>query len=277
MEGKIFDYDSYKQYLREIIQHKSKEGRGFQQKLAKTAQCQPAYITRILSDKAHLSLEQADRLNSFLGHTEEETRFFLFLVQYERAGTHTLRRFIYKDLEDMRKKRLSVTERFKKIGTLNRHAQTIYYSSWYYGAMHALVSIPKFQTKEAIAKALSLSLGRVSEILNFLVSCRILKQEGALYKVGEKRFHLDINSPMISKHHMNWRLKAIQSFEQNSFRDDLHYSSVGSISEKDFVRIKSLFMKSIEDSKKIISGSSEEKVFCCSVDFFDLLDQDHPS
>ena len=111
---------------------------------------------------------------------------------------------------------------------------------------------------------------RTGEILEFLVSLGLAIQKGNHYEVGASRVHLGGDSPMISKHHINWRLQAIQSLERENREVDLHYSSVISISKEDTLKIKSLLVDSIEKTKAVIKESKEEELHSFCLDFFKI-------
>jgi len=53
-----------------------------------------AFVSQILNEVSIFSLEQAEGLNSLLGHSADESDFFLLLVQCGRAGTHALRKLV---------------------------------------------------------------------------------------------------------------------------------------------------------------------------------------
>lgn len=74
---------------------------------------------------------------------------------------------------------------------------------------------------------------------------------------------------MISKHHANWRIKAMHAIDLRREKD-LHYSSVITMAEKDAYNVKSVMVKAIEEIRSIVKDSPEEKMFCYTLDFFDL-------
>lgn len=66
---KIFTYEKYTHYLKDLFLTKKKEGLvGLGQKLATAINCHPSLVSQILKGNAHLSLEQsvgvAEYLNS---------------------------------------------------------------------------------------------------------------------------------------------------------------------------------------------------------------------
>lgn len=263
----LFDYLDYKTYLAEFIRTQPMKGRGFKAKLAQAMKCQSAYLSRVLNGNAHLSLEQAQMASMLIGHTKEEQKFFLLLVLHTRAGTRELRDEFHQQIEQTLQQRLNLKNRFNVKKTLSREDQMTYYSAWYYSAIHFLLTISEYQTREAIAQRLKLPLKKVSSILDFLVSIGLAAREGNHFKTGVSRIHLENDSPMISKHHSNWRMKAIQSVDQEEI-DEMHYSAVVTIAKKDAVKIKSALIEAVERVRLMVKESKEEELFCYNVDFF---------
>lgn len=270
MEKEIFDYTDYRAFLLAWIQSRPKQGRGVRVALAQALSCPVSHISQVLSGISHLSFEQAEDANEFLGHTRPQAEYFQLLVQLARAGTAKLRARIETQIREVREKRLILKDRLEVKKSLSKEDQAQFYSTWIYAAVHILITIEQYQTKDAIAKYLGLSLKRVSETLDFLVSLGLAVEERGRFKTGSARVHLGSDSPMISKHHANWRLQAIRSLESEDFSEALHYSSVVSISKADFIQIKSLLVKAIESSKAIIRDSKEEELYSFCLDFFQV-------
>lgn len=269
MKTSIFEYKDYKKYLRDVIRGKPNEGRGVKSALAVALSCQNAYISRVIDGDAHFSMEQAQKVNGFLPHSKEEGRFFLLLILYNRAGSHDLKRELAEQINESLEKRLILKDRLDVKKTLSRTDQAIYYSSWYYTAIHFIVMIPGIQTKEEIGRHLGLSPKTVAMALEFLESVGLVKAKGNRYQTGITRLHLEGDSPMISKHHTNWRVRAIRAVEQQN-NDELHYSSVITVSKDDAYKVKSIMVKAIEEIRAVVKDSKEERLCCYLLDFFDL-------
>src|SRR5688572_17797436 len=99
MDVSVFDHRDYKRFLNEVQRKQPRKGHGFRSKMATAIGCQVSYVSQVLSGPGHFNLEQADRINLFLGRTGDEARYFLFLVELARAGTPTLRAHFRRELE----------------------------------------------------------------------------------------------------------------------------------------------------------------------------------
>jgi uncharacterized protein (TIGR02147 family) len=267
MKLTIFDFVNYKAYLLDWIQSQPSRGHGIRRGIASSIGCQTAFVSQILKGDAHLSLEQADKLNVFLGHAQEEARFFLLLVQLTRAGTESLRSHFRIQMSEILEKRTQLRERLAVTNEISKEDRSIFFSSWSFAAAHVLLSIPGFQTRSALAQALSLSPKKVGNILDFLVSRGLAMQKGDQFTVGKVHIHLGNDSPMIAKHHMNWRVKALQSLDQE-IPGEMHYSSVVSIAKSDAEKLHRLLVDSVAAARELVASSKEEELFAVCVDFF---------
>jgi uncharacterized protein (TIGR02147 family) len=264
----VFDFMDYKAYIQAWIATRPSRGRGEKGRIADAISCHSTYISQVLQGSAHLSLEQASSLNDYIGHNLQESRFFLLLLNRERAGNRSLKRHFELQIQEILEARTALRNRVEVKRTLDEKDQTTYYSSWIYAAVHMLVSMPDFQSKEALANQLQVPPQKISEVLSFLISAGLVQESGGRMRAGNATIHLGDNSPLISKHHTNWRLKAIQSMDIPHLHD-LHYSSVGTINEKDLPKIRSILVKAIEEIRSVVKASApEDTLFCYDLDLF---------
>lgn len=264
----LFDFEDYKKFLNAKLDDLDEGGRGSRARMSRSIGCQTAYTAQVLRGSSHFSLEQAEAINDFLGHTEDQGLYFLLLVQVAKAGSPRLRQRFQKQIQEIHQNRQLLKNRLQVKEHMAEHHQLIYYSHWIYGAVHALVSIPGFQTPERISERFGISIRQASETLQFLIEVGLLEQNGKNgIKIGKGQIHLGADSPLISKHHLNWRLQAMQAIEKEGQRG-LHYSSVVSISKKDEKVIREKIVEVLREIKDVIRESKEEEVYSLNLDLF---------
>lgn len=263
----IFEYEEYRDFLTD---HLSSQGKGAKLRLAEILTCQPGYISQILAGTANMSPEQAEKFTSEMGWSSPMTQYFLLLVAHARAGTTGLKKHLAGELSRHRGEAQVLKNRFKPEKVLSVEDQATFYSSWHYGAVHVSVSIPGCESETGLAKYLDLPLKRVNEITQFLLRVGLIKQDaGDRLVIGNTQIYIGADSPLISKHHTNWRLRAIEA--QDRYKENhLHYSSVVSISEKDIHRVRELMATAIEKIRAIIRESKDEKCFSYAMDLFEV-------
>ncbi|MGE3263298.1 MAG: TIGR02147 family protein [Bacteriovoracia bacterium] len=263
-----FAYLDYRNYLKDRLPVTGTT-RGQRSKLAAALGLQTAFVSRVLHGEAEFSLEHAMTINRFLGHTEGESEFFVLLIQWGRAGTAELKAYWKRKLDAILEQRQIVAERIQIKETLNSEDQMTYYSAWYFSAVHIMLMVPRWQTASALAEYLQLPLAQVNRVLEFLVGVSLAKEEAGKFTIGKNRIHLGKNSPILPRHHSNWRMRGMQSMERFS-GEDLFYSGPISLSEADAKKIREMLLSFLEQKEKLIEPSPEETVFCLGIDYFRL-------
>lgn len=267
MEKSVFDFQTYKAFINAWILQQPSGGHGMKSVIAQRTDCNPAYVTQVLKGNADFSLEQIEKLKDLLGLGPHDFDFLLLLVEKDRAGTLSLKKYFSDKIAKALDERKQLKNRLKKEVPLTQEVQLKYFSTWVYAAVHMALTVPTLQDARAIARKLKLEEPVVNEAIQFLLQSRIITQNKAGYQMGEVRFHLPHDSELIFKHHTNWRLQALKALDQKK-EANLHYSSVVSISEKDFQEIRENLLKAIESAKAKIKESPEESVVSFCLDFF---------
>ncbi len=109
----------------------------------------------------------------------------------------------------------------------------------------------------------------MKKILEFFLANGLAKQESGGIHSGTIRMHIPADSPLVARHHSNWRLRALETLSSPVPRD-LHYSLVMSVSQKDVERIRALFLDAIQKAEPILMGSEDEAVYNLSLDLFEV-------
>ena len=265
----VFEFDSYKDFLRHRAGPKDKRS-GVRMKMAEAMSCQSAYVSQVLYKDAHLSLEQAEKLSELFGLSGEEEHLLLLLVQLERAGTKSLTEYFRKQIEATKQKNIDLKEKLKAKAELREEQKRVYYSAWDYMAVHVATGIAQLQSTEALAQRFGLSRHRAREIVDALFEAGLLRRDGDRLQRLESDLYLHRDSPWIANHHANWRLKAVQSLQSEHRAQDLHYSGVVTLSEKDFEKVKAVFAEALKNAIGIVKESPEEIPAAIAFDVFRL-------
>ena len=263
----VFEYTSYRNYLK--IRLGDGQRLGLKKQAAEALRVHTTLISQILSEKCEISLEQAEDMNRFLGHTEDEGDYFISLVLKDRAGTSALKKRLERQAKLQREKRLKLSERMKGRDQISEDDKERFYSTYLHGAVHVMSSIPGFQTRAALAKAFGATASQIAEAVDFLLRLGVLKEVDGKLSPGQNHIHLESGSRHIVKHHLNWRLKSIEKINEAP-QKDLHYSVVFSLSKNDAEKIQEMILKKLEEISKVVAASPEETAYVYCFDFFEL-------
>jgi uncharacterized protein (TIGR02147 family) len=265
----VFDYKDYIDYLSDRLEA-FPQVRGSRAALAKFLGCQSSFVSQVLTRRAHLSREQAIRVTEFLELSHEERRFFMMLVDLERAGSKALEDFYRQEIEEVLLVREEVRENIGVRDRIPDEAQTIYYSSWIYGTVHILSAFPQFNSVPAIARHLRLPLLQVEEVVRWLIAQGLVNIDShEKLEIGKGRVHLEKHSRHVVRHHTNWRIKVLDSLDRTK-PEDLHYSAVLGISKEATKLLKQKLLEFLREAEPIISEAPVEQVTVLLLDLFEI-------
>lgn len=264
----VFDFHSYTAYLKAAFDHPGAE-KGMRSRLAKALGCQTSFVSQVMSGRLHFSLEHGLTITQFLRLNAAETQYFLMLLQKAKAGSMALQNYFDNEIAGLRKKRELIKERIEVHGELSEKDQIIYYSAWWYMAVHILVALPGLNTRSALIKRLNLPAKNIDRALRFLKQASLIVESNGVFKIGKTRIHLGTGSPFLPRHHVNWRIKAIEVAEK-AHSQDLQYSALLGISRADGKKIRNLLLNLVQKTEPIIIKSKEEAPYVMLLDFFEL-------
>lgn len=266
----IFEYADYRLYVVERIKKLPKKGRGEFQRIAQTLGMHTSSISQIFKGLKGFTPEQGCRLAEHLGLNELESDYLLNLIEKERAGTKALQSRIEKRLQKIRELATQLVNRLPRDQVLSEENKALFYSNWFYSAIRLATDIEGLQTIEALAAHFSLQPALVNDVLQFLLGCGLCVEQDGLYKMGPKRTHLEATSPLVSRHHMNWRMKAVERSTKLELNEELQLSAPMVLSKKDALHVKALLMTQVEDVLKKAAPSPSETLYCLNIDWFKI-------
>lgn len=264
----IYNYSDYNHWIKDKIKNE-KQKWGYQAKLAKAINCQPAYLSRCLAGRAHLTVDQAIAICQFWSLTPMETDYFLLLLEYDRAGSSNAKKFFKMKLQNHKEQAENLKIRLKRQSLDDLQKQALYYSHWSWMAVHLATTIKPPLTDIELSSRLQIPLNHISEITTKLNEWGLIEREENTWKFKMGDFHIGKESPLLTNHHQNWRQKAVLD-SQNSMTDGLHFSAVYTLSKNDIEVIKNKVLNLIEDSLTIVKKSEEQEIVCFNIDFFKL-------
>lgn len=263
----IFEFDRYKDFVLARIKAMPHQGRGQMGRMAAALGMHSTLASQVFRGDKNLTPEQAAKLCDFLGLNDLESSYFLGLVNLERAGNESLRKMISRELGELRRKSLHLASRLPRSTELSEEDQAVFYSNWYYSGIRLLTSIPAYQDLDSISEYFAIPKAKARKILDFLLSRGLCVENGRRVEMGPKRTYIPAESPLVSRHHMNWRLRAIEKHETLSEKE-FAVSAPMSLSERDFQRIRDRLIESVREITQIASDSPPEKLACLNIDWF---------
>lgn len=265
----IFKKSDYREILRHWIKSQPNSGRGLITQMADVVGLQQSVFSLTMSGSRDLTPDQAFLLAEWMGLLPLEREYLVTLVQIEKASHYKFKTHLQEKIKSLKKESLDLSRRVKHEVRLNEATQQIFYSSWVYAAVRLRASIGQGLTLPQIQNEFKLSYERALKIVTFLLENGLVVQEGTHYKMGPNRTHLKKDSPMIARHHTNWRVKAIERAGEIS-EEELMFSGPLTCSEKDFKKLRERMAELIAEVADTVKETDPEVLVCFGVDFFKL-------
>lgn len=263
----VFDFDSAAVFLRAWINALPKQGRGMGTKLAQFLGVSSTMVSQLLSADKALSLETGVQLAEFIGLNEMETDFFLLLIEHERAGHHRLKERVLKKIRELRKNAEDLSKRVKIDQELSESSKAIYYSSWLFTAIRNLSALPDMNDVESVAAHLRLPRPQVARVVQFLIENNLCRIEDGKLTYNKQWTHIPARSPLVVKHHQNWRIRGFQSMD-NFNPEDFFLTAPMSMSMAVAAQIRARLPAWAEQIQKEVGPSDSEGVWCLNMDWF---------
>jgi hypothetical protein len=256
-----------KQY-REIITFLINDEPGVKQELSRHMRCQPAYLSRVMAGKADLSQDQILLLADFFKLDKEQTEYIVYVLLENRSGNSKSKEFFREKAEQNARKNLQLKKQLNADTKLASEFEATYYSSWIYSALHISLLNPKLDLK-SFAEQCGLKWSDVILALNNLERMGLAKKDHNKWSVLHTSTHLGPDSPWLSRHHINWRMKICEKMSREDL-EGLHYTSIASCSHQDRARVNQVLVDALQKCREIIKNSSDEVSFYYGCDLFDL-------
>jgi len=261
----IFSYDDYKDFIRDRVKHVNKWGS--LTSFANRVGIQRSYLSRVIHSGVQITPDQAYEISRHWDLSDREREYFMTLVDLARAGTKSYKDHLVDKLQALRKKHEDLSRIVPRRPPDMSSYGNLYYSQWFWSAVHIIVSIQKYQTPSAIASRLGLPESLVEATLNQLADFGLISCKSKKWHYSSGEIHVPRQSPFVSLHHHHWRSRAVLD-SYDSENDSLHYTSVQAISREAFVKIKDLLVSTIEKEEALAGPSRSEELTCFAVDFF---------
>ena len=269
MNTSIYSFDDYKKFIHAWLETLPRKGYGESRKIAEHLGVSTTMISQIFNGEKHLSLEMAAELAEYLGLSGDETAHFYLLVQYQRAGSHKLRKSLLEKIKETQKRVQELEKRIKAKDGFPSEVINEFYSSWAYAGTWGLIALEQYHSPEALAERLHLPVAKVKRILDFFLREKMAEYADGKLRLTSASVHIGKGSPFLTKHHTNWRLRAVDQLTYHDRASDLFFSGPLHLSQELADQIREELPAFIESIIKRVVPSPSEVVRCLNIDWFD--------
>jgi uncharacterized protein (TIGR02147 family) len=265
----VFEFENYRAFIRSRVDSMPRKGHGQFRKMADFLGIQTSMLSQIMAGHREMNPETAASLCEFFGLGDLESDYFLCLVQIERAGNARLKAQLRRQLKSLHTKSAEVAKRIPKDRELDDTAKATFYSQWYYSGIRLLSSIDEMSSIDAIAKYARLPRSLVVRAVEFLLANGLCVSKNGRLSYGPQSTHIGADSPIATRHHLNWRMKAMENFEGLK-ASEIVFTSPVVVSAADAEIIRRKLLDAIEDCVKVVDQSPSERLMCLNLDWVEI-------
>lgn len=268
MKRSLYEYSDYKKFLNDWVEAQPKQGHGEYRRISLSLKVSTTMVSQVFKGDKHLSLEMACELCEYLSFDEDETEYFLLLVDYQKAGSHKLSNRFLKQIKKRQEQALKLENRIKKSSELSEADKAIFYSSWIYSGISLMTDIDSYNNAADISQKLNLPKNLVQRVISFLLEKGLCVEVAGKLKMGSTSTHVGSSNLLTVKHHQNWRLLG---FNKMIFEDDrqLFFTGPMVMSQEVADEIRLQLPELIQDILKKVHPSKSEVVRCLNIDWFE--------
>lgn len=267
----VFESKSYVSYMQNAILSDGKKKHGIVKALAEKLRCHPTFISQVMSGKADLNHDQAIRFCNYLELTQEETEFFINLLNRDRAASTEAKAHFQRILDEKISERRVFQKRANLKSSLRTDQEGQYLARWVYPVAHAALQIPNLRTEEKIAKLLDIDIADAKHVLEMLENLKLAKRTSGSWVATEGALHIGKDSPFTANFHANMRLKTAANFvSRKRSMEQTHFSSVFAISKAVSEEVREAFLRSLKDAREKMVDSDPEVLYVLCLDYYPL-------
>lgn len=265
----IYQFDDYKDFFNHWVSSLPKQGHGEYRRVALALNVSTTMISQVFKGDKELSLELACDLCEYLNMTEDETDFFILLVEHRRAGSVKLQKRLGKQIKDRKEKAQKLENRLKKETELSEEQRAVFYSSWIYSGVRILASCDDYNDAAVIAQRLSLPRNQVQKVLDFLLGNGLLVQNKGQLALGQTKTFIGSSNLLTVKHHQNWRLQGFNRMVQDDSKN-LFYTGPMSLSHEVAEKLRQELSNLLDHVYKVVPPTASETTRCLNIDWFEF-------
>jgi hypothetical protein len=263
----IFECLNYRAWFEIWLKSLPKEGHGELSRIAHHLKVNSTLISQVLSGNREFSVEQGHALTQYFALNGLETRYFMLMLQYERAGSPGLKDYFRKELKQVKSEAGLIVNRLEVDTEISDADRSFLVGNWKPTALLVYCGKSGGVRLEDVVKEFQISSDSALKILERLAEMGLVIQKESRFETGFKRLHIPKGSSFLLRHYANWRLRAIDRSDELQ-EDEVMFTSVSSISDSEIPALKEKILTWVSTYAKAVTASPAEKSVCLNLDFF---------
>lgn len=264
------------QSYRELIKSSLEQGKLFDptltaQRLAEAVGIQKSYLSKVLNERADFNSDQLYLIGDFFQWTEEQMKFALLLLEFDRSSVQTRKKLLREEIEKIQHKHVQIKEVISA-PSLDSHQEFFheYYLNPWVQIVHIGLSIPRYATNiQLLAEDLHLPESMVGEAVKLLLKRNILREiNGKGLEIIIQQIHLSKDSLVFKAWQTQIRLIALQRLQSAPQKTDYSFNVVFSADEPTRKKLQAEILALLKKAEAQVQDAAEKDIFFLGLDYF---------
>lgn len=268
----LYDCTSYKDALKLLVEERKQLRKSVTfEAMAKYCGIQKTYLSKVLSQKGNLSLDQLALAGEYLKLNTFESQF-LENLYLQNTTIVQARLAKYQQALEKARREILKSENSLQAETHPAFIQEMtekYYLDPYYQLIHIFLTIDRFNKQPSlIRERLGLSENKFNVYIDDLLNWKIVEFKNSSFKVLKNNLHLSKDSNLTSAFQNFARQSSMSRMNQLESQDYYSFSAIISCDEKTKDKIQKKFLEFLKQCQTDVSKSPSQEVYQIN---FDLL------
>ncbi len=269
---KLYQSDDYRHALKEcLLEKKISHGNTYSfQNMANACRVQKTYLSKVLGEKAHLNSDQLYLAAEYLGFNDQDRLFLTLLFEECRSVVPKRKKNLKGHITLMRRHLLRSEQHIdSKVVSPQQEHLASYYLNPLMQVVHMFLTIERYaQNVNEIGQKLHLSKDVLTNILRSLQYMGIIEIHEGRYKVVLNNLHSPKDSELYPAYRVLLRTLAQDRMSRLTSDNTYNFSVIFSTDSQTQDQIQADFLKFLQKTQQLVSGSKSENVYQINFDLF---------
>jgi uncharacterized protein (TIGR02147 family) len=264
----IYEYKSITEAIKGLVEAKNLNFR----RVSEATGIHASYFSRVMKGLGSFSQAQVFLIAKALALKPTETDYFFLLWQAQEAQNNEEKEFFKDKIRKIREQELKVSKQIQvRPIEEDKGRMEIYYSEAVTAMVHMLLTIGEYRRDPIkISKKIGIGESKLETELKKLESLGLIKRNKTNLTEVQETIHLDEDSSLSFRNHINWRLKTIQNLEKQApISGDYHLSVAFTADEETKFRIKEILREAVIRAQKAVGDCKDNReIYYLAMDLF---------
>ena len=271
----------YREFIKSLVDILKNDGQHITyEKMAGACRIEKAYLSKVLSGKAHFNQDQIYALSNFLELEDYEQKYLSLLLEIDRTGIESRRVLLRREAKQIRDSHIRSEVAIKRStpDSATSESDIRYFFEPYAQIVHLALLIPRCRDDLTfLASELGLPMQTVHHSIAILEKMGFVKRSSSGFDVERPNLHLPVDSGAYKLWRHTMRIISNSRLAQLQPERAYAFSAAFTASQGAKEEIKIRFMRFLNEVRELAEKSTDEQCLQINFDLFPWIESQRPN